>query len=157
MSKEVDREMAEAGSRFESEVRAAMRERGISTLAELERKTGIKRRSWEDWFAGIHAPRRGSLSRAEGALRRTPDSLLGVWEGNGHRRRRISTDPNLAALERIATALERLLEEGVQALPPQRRADDRQALEAWGGEERRRLETQQPRPTAGPPRQRSEP
>ena len=52
------------------------------------------------------------------------------------------------ALERIATALERLLDEGVQALPPQRRAADKAALEAWGGEERRRLQTPPPRPTA---------
>lgn len=107
MPKEVDPDMAEAGSRFESEVRTAMRERGITTLAELERKTGIKRRSWEDWFAGIHAPRTGSLSRAEVTLRRSPDQLLSVWEGNGHPRRRPApSDPALEAAQMVARAID---------------------------------------------------
>lgn len=108
MPKEVDRQMAEAGGRFETEVRQAMREAGIDTLADLERKTGIKRRTWEDWFGGLHRPRPNSLALAATPLKRTTQQLLARWEGQpAGRRRTLPANPWDAAGLAIVEAIDR--------------------------------------------------
>lgn len=152
-----DRDVA-AGSRFREEVDRARREADIGTWAELYRRSGVSSSTWNTWFQGRARPNRTTLEQAVRPLPRTAEQLLASYDGQVIRRKASAPQPLDVAvghLERIATALERLLDEGVQALPPQRREADRQALEAWGGVERRRVETQQPAPKAAPRRRRS--
>lgn len=122
MPKEVDREMAEAGSRFETEVRQAMREAGIGSIAELERRTRVKQRVIYDWFSGLHEPRASSLERLARPLNRTPEQLLARWEGQpGGRRQKTPANPWDAASAAVADAIDRqteMLREILERLAP---------------------------------------
>lgn len=103
-----DREMAQAGVRFERYVRDAMTE-GELSLADLARESGVKETNWHGWFRGEHQPRRNSLVLAARALSRTPDQLLAVWEGDRPRKRRGATetpDELVSALLRQSAAIE---------------------------------------------------
>lgn len=89
---ETDREMALAGSRFETYVRAAMKEADDMSLAELARASGVKETNWHGWFRGEHKPRRNTMTLAGRVLRRTPDQLLAVWDGDRPQKPRGATE-----------------------------------------------------------------
>lgn len=107
-----DRKMS--GTRFKTYVQAAMREADDMSLAELARRSGVKERSWHDWFEGTHEPRPSSLARAGRALNRTPDQLLAAWDGQRpHKTRRATESPDalVGALLAQSAAIEALVEE----------------------------------------------
>ncbi len=83
-----DRDMAQAGARFESYVREAMTEASIPSLAELARRSGIAASAWHGWFRGDRQPRLNSLKLAAEPLDRTPEQLAAVWEGERPRKAR---------------------------------------------------------------------
>lgn len=77
-----NREMAQAGARFETYVRAAMAEAGLPTMAELYRQSGIGASTWGAWFNGQRQPRGNSLRLAGAPLNLTPEQLRAVYEGD---------------------------------------------------------------------------
>lgn len=149
---ETDREMAIAGSRFETYVRAAMKEADDMSLAELARASGVKETNWHGWFRGEHKPRRNTMSLAGRALRRTPDQLLAVWEGERPQKRRGATetpDALVMALRDQTAAIGSLVAKLDEFLDTRRRADAAESalLELQGSAER--PERHAPRGTRG--------
>jgi hypothetical protein len=140
-----NREMAQAGARFETYVRAAMAEAdGLPTMAELYRQSGIAASTWSGWFRGVNAPRRNSMILAGQALNRTPEQLLSVWDGEKPHKPRRGTEPPdavVAAMDRQTAAIEaqtEMLERVLLALLPSPPDPmEAEALEAWAGAERR--------------------
>lgn len=107
-----DRKMS--GTRFKTYVQAAMREADDMSLAELARRSGVKERSWHDWFEGTHEPRPSSLARAGRALNRTPEQLLAAWDGQRPHKARRGTETPDALVEAITAqtdAINALVEE----------------------------------------------
>lgn len=121
-----DREMAEAGARFETYVKAAMAEAGLPTLAELYRQSGIGASTWNAWFRGLRQPRANSLRLAGEPLHKTPEQLLAAWDGQRpHKRLGATQTPDpLSALTAQTQALAALVDE----------------LRTWRSEDRDRLD-----------------
>ena len=117
-----DRDMAQAGARFETYVKAAMAEAKLPTLAELYRKSGIGASTWNAWFNGKREPRGNSLRLAGAPLHKTPEQLRAVWDGDRPQkpRRPTETGDQVAGAIREQTAMLReVLEAIIGRLPPQ--------------------------------------
>lgn len=136
-----NRDMAQAGARFETYVRAAMAETGeLPTMAELYRQSGIAASTWSGWFRGVSAPRRNSMVLASHVLNRTPEQLLAAWDGEKPQKARRGTetpDAVVEAIDRQTAMLERVLTLLLSSPPDPLEAE---ALEAWDGAERRLAE-----------------
>ena len=109
-----DREMAQAGARFETYVKAAMAEADdLPTLAELYRQSGIGASTWNAWFRGLRRPRGNSLRLAGVPIDKTPEQLLAAWDGDQPPKPRRATqtgDPVVDAIEAQTTVLKGVLD-----------------------------------------------
>lgn len=150
--KDRDRDMAQAGARFETYVRAAMAEVELPTLAELYRASGIAASTWSGWFRGVSAPRRNSMVLAGPPLHRTPEQLLAAWDGETpHKPRRATQggDPVAEAIRDQTAMLERVLTVIADRLPT---PPDPLLVEAMAAQRQARTlaDTDQPRSTSQP-------
>jgi transcriptional regulator with XRE-family HTH domain len=106
-----DRQLA--GQRFSAYIHVAMDEaKPPLTLAELVRQSGVKERTWHDWFEGKHAPSMNLLRHASKPLNRPAEAMRAVWDGERPQKPRKPTesgDPLVSALGRHTDAIERLV------------------------------------------------
>ena len=107
-----DRFMVEAGARFETYVRDAMREEGIASLTALAKEANHDRAVVYAWFRGESQPSMNSLRNIGAALHRSPEELQAVWVGDDPSKvvREAKPDPLLSALDVQTDLLREILD-----------------------------------------------